>query len=57
MIIIVPTVAAEEQCRLFGIALDAAERRDNLVNLLIEVHADGTVDVHNWAKDNPAGAS
>jgi predicted nuclease of predicted toxin-antitoxin system len=56
LIIIVPNVAAEEQCSLFGIALDAAERQESLINLLIEVHADGTVEVRNWARDNPAGA-
>ena len=55
LIIIVPSVAAEEQCRLFGLALDVAERRDSLVNLLIEVHADGTVEVRDWAKGNPTG--
>jgi hypothetical protein len=56
LIIIVPPVLRLEQIRLFGVALDVAERRDDLVNLLIEVHADGTVEVRNWSKDNPAGA-
>jgi hypothetical protein len=53
LIIIVPTVDREEQIRLFELALDAAEQRDSLVNLLIEVHADGTVDVRDWSKGDP----
>jgi predicted nuclease of predicted toxin-antitoxin system len=56
LIIIVPSVGAEEQRRLFGVALDAAEQQDSPVNLLIEVHADGTVKVRNWAKSDPTGA-
>ncbi len=55
LIIIVPKVLRAEQMRLFGIALDVAEQQETLVNLLIEVHADGTVEVRNWAKDDPAG--
>jgi hypothetical protein len=54
LIIIVPTMPAEEQCQLFALALNAAERQDSLINLLIEVQADGTVDVCNWSKDSPA---
>lgn len=50
LIIIVPSGLRAEQQRLFGLALDAAERQDSLVNLLIEVHADGSVDVRNWAQ-------
>ena len=42
--------------RLFGIALEVAARQDNLINLLIEVHADGTIEVRNWAKDDPTRA-
>ncbi len=49
LIIIVPQVDQDEQRRPFGLALDAAEQQDSLVNLLIEVHADGSVDVRNWA--------
>lgn len=56
LIIIVPAVPRDEQCRLFGIALDVAEMQDSLVNLLIEVRADGTVDVRNWAKNEPEDA-
>jgi hypothetical protein len=55
LIIIVPAVPRDERCRLFGISLDVAEAQDSLVNLLIEVHADGNVDVRNWAKDEPEG--
>jgi predicted nuclease of predicted toxin-antitoxin system len=56
LIIIVPSVGAEEQRRLFGLALDVAEKQDSLINLLIEIHADGTVEVRNWAKRDPTGA-
>ncbi len=52
LIIIVPRVRRAAQCRLFGLALDVAVRHDSLVNLLIEVHADGSVEVRNWAKDD-----
>jgi hypothetical protein len=47
LIIIVPTVSTAERVRLFGIALDVAELQDRLLNLLIEVHADGSVDVRD----------
>ncbi len=53
LIIVVPAVLRHEQRRLFGIALDVAEQQDSLVNLLIEVHADGTVDVSDWSKGDP----
>jgi hypothetical protein len=53
LIIIVPTAPAEEQCRLFDVALDTVERQDSLINLLIEVHPYGTEDVRNWSKDQP----
>ncbi|PPQ35126.1 DUF5615 family PIN-like protein [Rhodopila globiformis] len=51
LIIIVPTVAADEQCRLSGLALDTVECQDSLINLLVEVRADGSVEVRNWSKD------
>jgi predicted nuclease of predicted toxin-antitoxin system len=54
LIIIVPAALRAEQRRLFGIALDTAEQQDSLINLLIEVHADGTVDVRDWSKLDPA---
>jgi len=53
LIIIMPTVPRNEQMRLFSVALDLAEREDSLINLLIEVHADGRMDVRNWSKDQP----
>jgi predicted nuclease of predicted toxin-antitoxin system len=59
LIIIVPAVLRAAQRRLFEIALDTAERQDSLINLLIEVHADGSVDVSDWStlegKDRPGG--
>ncbi len=55
LIIIVPAVVRREQMRLFDLAIDVAERQDSLINLLIEVHADGSVEVQNWAKDGLTG--
>jgi hypothetical protein len=57
LIVIVPRVRRAVQCRLFGLALDAAERQPSLVNLLIEVQADGTVEVRDWSGDYPAGTA
>jgi len=48
-------VAAEEPMQLFNLALDVAERQDSLINLLIEVHVDGTVGVRNWARHSGDG--
>jgi hypothetical protein len=54
LLIIVPNVGgATEQCRLFGMLLEAAEQQDSLINVLLEVHADGTVEVRAWAKNQP----
>lgn len=53
LIVIVPAVRRREQRRLFGLALDVAEQQDSLVNLLIEVHANGEVEVRNWSRDEP----
>jgi hypothetical protein len=55
LIVIVPNAGRAEQIRLFELALDAAERQESLVNLLIEVHADRTVEVRNWAMDDLVG--
>ncbi len=55
LVIIVPAVLRAEQCRLFEIALDLAEQQGSLVNLVIEVHTDGTAEVRNWAKNTPMG--
>ncbi|HUN41737.1 MAG TPA: hypothetical protein VMU81_15745 [Acetobacteraceae bacterium] len=52
-----PAVLIEERVRLFGLALEAAEREETLVNMLIEAHADGTVEVGNWAKDTGGDAT
>jgi hypothetical protein len=41
---------------LFNIALDTAEQQDSLLNLLIEVHADGTVAIRDWSKTEPGTA-
>ena len=56
LIIIVPTVSTDEQTRLFEVALDIADQQDTLINLLIAVHIDGSTEVRNWSKDDPAGA-
>jgi hypothetical protein len=48
LIILVPNVARADQIRLFNLALDAAERLESLINQVIEVHADGTVELRGW---------
>jgi predicted nuclease of predicted toxin-antitoxin system len=50
LIILVPKTVRSEQIRLFNLALDAAEREDNLINRVIEVNADGSVTVRKWPK-------
>jgi hypothetical protein len=47
----VPAVSLARQCEIFSIALDMAETQTTLINLLIEVHEDGTAETRNWAKD------
>jgi predicted nuclease of predicted toxin-antitoxin system len=47
LIITMPTVPRHEQMRPFALALDVAEHQDSLINLLIEVQADGAVDVRS----------
>jgi hypothetical protein len=51
LIIVVPSVDAPAREALFERAFGTAEMEDSLINLLIEVRADGTVDVRNWSKD------
>lgn len=55
LVIIVPAVVRRQQMRLFDLALDVAERQDSLINLMIEVHVGGSVEVRNWAKDASSG--
>lgn len=53
LIIIIPQVGRTRQISLFNLALDAAERLDHLVNRVLEVHADGRVEMRDW----PPGAA
>jgi len=48
LIIIVPMVSRIEQVRLFNIALDAVETLPDTVNKLVEVFADGSINVTDW---------
>jgi predicted nuclease of predicted toxin-antitoxin system len=49
LLIIVPSVAVDEQCRLMGLILDAiAAAGHDIVNKLVEVHADGRVEIGAW---------
>jgi hypothetical protein len=48
-------VSSNEQVRLFEVALDIAGQQDSLVNVVIEVSADGTVEVRNWVGESLAG--
>lgn len=54
LIIILPNVERGEQIRLFGLALDAAERMESTINKLIEVHLDARVEVRDWSRDSHA---
>ncbi len=53
LIIIVPSVEVPEQRRLFDVALAVAVKQDGLINLLIEVCCDDSVEVQEWSKDKP----
>jgi len=48
LVVLLPNAGRDEQERLFGIALVELEQRRDLTNLLIEVHADGRVEVRDW---------
>jgi len=50
LLILVDQVERDGQHRLFNIALDTAETLPDLTNMLIEVHADGSVETSVWAK-------
>jgi predicted nuclease of predicted toxin-antitoxin system len=53
LVIIVPGgITAEVQIRLFASVLDEIETMPDLVNRIVEVYSDGTVEVRHW----PAGA-
>lgn len=49
LIVIVPGgIPAEVQLRLFAAALDAVESSPDLVNRIVEVFSDGSVDIRDW---------
>lgn len=49
LVVIVPGgIPAEVQLRLFGAALDAMEPLPDLVNRIVEVYSDGSVDIRDW---------
>ena len=48
---------AEIQVRLFGLALDEAERLSYLTNKLVEVFEDGRVTVRDYPLEDAAGGS
>lgn len=49
LVVIVPGgIAAEVQLRLFGAALDAMEAEPDLINRIVEVYSDGTVEIRDW---------
>jgi predicted nuclease of predicted toxin-antitoxin system len=50
LIVIVPNAGRDDQVRLFGAALEVvAELDGDLMNRIVEVLADGTVHVREWA--------
>jgi predicted nuclease of predicted toxin-antitoxin system len=49
LIVIVPgSIRAAAQVRLFGLALDVIEPLPDLVNKLVQVSIDGTVELKDW---------
>jgi predicted nuclease of predicted toxin-antitoxin system len=48
LVIILPSVPACEQVRLFGLVLDAIEPLTDLVNRLVTVDVDGRVEIRDW---------
>ena len=49
LVIIVPgSIPAETQVRLFGDVLDAIESKDDLMNKIVEVYSDGSVEIRDW---------
>jgi predicted nuclease of predicted toxin-antitoxin system len=49
LLIIVPSLPVDAQRHLMAAMLDAiAERADDIVNCLVEVHADGNVTIGDW---------
>ena len=49
LLVIIPSVPMAEQARLFNLVLDAIEASGaDPVNQLVEVHADGRVEISAW---------
>ncbi len=49
LVIIVPGgMAAEVQTRLFACVLDAIETMSDLINRIVEVYSDGSVEIRDW---------
>ena len=49
LVIIIPSAARADQERMFALALDRAEQlNEDIVNKLIEVQKDGTVEIRDW---------
>lgn len=41
-------IPTEVQLRLFACVLDAVEQAPDLVNRIVEVYSDGTVEIRDW---------
>jgi predicted nuclease of predicted toxin-antitoxin system len=62
LVIIVPGgIPADVQTRLFASVLDEIETMSDLVNRIVEVYSDGSVEVRDWptgiGQDGPFGRS
>jgi predicted nuclease of predicted toxin-antitoxin system len=51
-VVIVPNVPWKGQLELFGKALETIEREPDIVNMLVEVRADGSVSMRPWSRDD-----
>jgi hypothetical protein len=49
LVIILPNVDLDDQVRLFEIAVDEIERREDIVNHVLSVERDGSIRVFPWS--------
>lgn len=50
LVILLPSVERDRQCRLFRTALPAIVTRPDLVNTLVEISLEGTLTIIDWPK-------
>ncbi|WP_096704754.1 DUF5615 family PIN-like protein [Magnetospirillum sp. 15-1] len=54
LVVIVPGgIPTDIQLRLFACVLDVVEQKTDLMNRIVEVYSDGTVDIRDWPQSDP----